>query len=54
MRVAAKKRPAKVRPRTPARIRKKRRRQRAGAHQHPELIGLGQSTAQLRCRSVRR
>jgi DNA segregation ATPase FtsK/SpoIIIE, S-DNA-T family len=43
VRVAAKKRPAKVRPRTPARVRKKtRRRSRARApHQHPELIGLG-------------
>jgi S-DNA-T family DNA segregation ATPase FtsK/SpoIIIE len=41
VRVAAKKRPAKVRPRTPARVRKKTRRRRTGAHQHPELIGLG-------------
>ncbi|HWQ02319.1 MAG TPA: DNA translocase FtsK 4TM domain-containing protein [Gaiellaceae bacterium] len=39
--MAAKKRPAKVRPRTPARVRKKTRRRRTGAHQHPELIGLG-------------
>ena len=41
MRVAAKKRPVKVRPRTPARVRKKTRKRRVGAHQHPELIGLG-------------
>jgi S-DNA-T family DNA segregation ATPase FtsK/SpoIIIE len=39
--MARKKRPSKVRPKSPARIRKKTRRRRASAHQHPELIGLG-------------
>src|SRR5581483_12296938 len=39
--MARKKRPSKVRPKSPARIRKKTRRRRAASHQHPELIGLG-------------
>ncbi|HZQ63761.1 MAG TPA: DNA translocase FtsK 4TM domain-containing protein [Gaiellaceae bacterium] len=39
--MARKKRPSKVRPKSPARIRKKTRRRRATSHQHPELIGLG-------------
>ena len=39
--MARKKRPRKLRPKTPARVRKQTRRRRAGAHQHPELIGLG-------------
>jgi DNA segregation ATPase FtsK/SpoIIIE, S-DNA-T family len=39
--MARKKRPVKVRPKSPARVRKKTRRRRASGHQHPELIGLG-------------
>jgi DNA segregation ATPase FtsK/SpoIIIE, S-DNA-T family len=39
VRVAAKKRPHKVRPKTPSRVKKRTRRSRG--HQHPELIGLG-------------
>jgi S-DNA-T family DNA segregation ATPase FtsK/SpoIIIE len=39
--MARKKRPSKVRPKSPARVRKKTRRRRAAGHQHPELIGLG-------------
>ncbi|HKP19679.1 MAG TPA: DNA translocase FtsK [Gaiellaceae bacterium] len=39
--MAAKKRPHKVRPKTPARVRKKTRRRRGAGYQHPELIGLG-------------
>jgi S-DNA-T family DNA segregation ATPase FtsK/SpoIIIE len=41
--MARKKRPSKVRPKSPARVRKKTRRRRTGtgSHQHPELIGLG-------------
>jgi S-DNA-T family DNA segregation ATPase FtsK/SpoIIIE len=39
--MARKKRPRKVRPKSPARIRKKTRRRSAASHQHPELIGLG-------------
>jgi DNA segregation ATPase FtsK/SpoIIIE, S-DNA-T family len=39
--MARKKRPSKVRPRSPARVRKKTRQRRAAGHQHPELIGLG-------------
>jgi S-DNA-T family DNA segregation ATPase FtsK/SpoIIIE len=40
--MARKKRPSKVRPRSPARVRRKTRKRRAAAaHQHPELIGLG-------------
>src|SRR6266496_730091 len=36
-----KKRKSKVRPRSPARVRKKSVKRRAGSHQHPELWGLG-------------
>jgi S-DNA-T family DNA segregation ATPase FtsK/SpoIIIE len=40
--MARKKRPTRVRPRSPARVKKKtRRRGSAASHQHPELIGLG-------------
>ena len=39
--MARKKRPSKVRPKSPARVRKRTRRRRASGHQHPELIGLG-------------
>ncbi len=39
--MARKKRPRKLRPKTPARVKKKTRRRRASGHQHPELIGLG-------------
>jgi S-DNA-T family DNA segregation ATPase FtsK/SpoIIIE len=39
--MARKKRPHKVRPKTPARVKKKTRRRGARSHQHPELIGLG-------------
>jgi S-DNA-T family DNA segregation ATPase FtsK/SpoIIIE len=39
--MARRKRPHKVRPRSPARVRKKSVKRRAGSHQHPELIGLG-------------
>jgi S-DNA-T family DNA segregation ATPase FtsK/SpoIIIE len=39
--MARKKRPVKVRPKSPARVRKKTRRRRSASHQHPELIGLG-------------
>jgi S-DNA-T family DNA segregation ATPase FtsK/SpoIIIE len=41
--MARKKRPARVRPKTPSRVKKRTRRKRAAApaHQHPELIGLG-------------
>jgi DNA segregation ATPase FtsK/SpoIIIE, S-DNA-T family len=39
--MARKKRPHKVRPKTPARVRKKTRRRGARSHHHPELIGLG-------------
>jgi S-DNA-T family DNA segregation ATPase FtsK/SpoIIIE len=38
--MARKKRPSKARPRSPARLRKKRRKRTRG-HQHPELIGIG-------------
>ena len=38
--MARKKRPSKVRPKSPARVRKKTRR-RSRSHHHPELIGLG-------------
>src|SRR5262245_41423834 len=42
--MARKKRPARVRPKTPSRVKKRTRRKAvtAPAHQHPELIGLGQ------------
>jgi S-DNA-T family DNA segregation ATPase FtsK/SpoIIIE len=39
--MARKKRSRKLRPKTPARIRKKTHRRRQASHQHPELIGLG-------------
>src|SRR5262245_50887890 len=41
--MARKKRPARVRPKTPSRVKKRTRRNAAAApaHQHPELIGLG-------------
>jgi S-DNA-T family DNA segregation ATPase FtsK/SpoIIIE len=40
--MARKKRPTKARPKSPARVRKKKRQRRAGgSHQHPELLGLG-------------
>jgi DNA segregation ATPase FtsK/SpoIIIE, S-DNA-T family len=39
--MARKKRPHKVRPKTPARVRRKTRRRGTRSHQHPELIGLG-------------
>jgi S-DNA-T family DNA segregation ATPase FtsK/SpoIIIE len=41
--MARKKRPARVRPKTPSRVKKRTRRKAAAApaHQHPELIGLG-------------
>jgi DNA segregation ATPase FtsK/SpoIIIE, S-DNA-T family len=41
--MARKKRPTKLRPKTPARVRKKKRARRSGqrGHQHPELAGLG-------------
>jgi DNA segregation ATPase FtsK/SpoIIIE, S-DNA-T family len=39
--MARRKRPHKVRPRSPARVRKKSVKRRAASHQHPELIGLG-------------
>jgi S-DNA-T family DNA segregation ATPase FtsK/SpoIIIE len=41
--MARKKRPARVRPKTPSRVKKRTRRKGAAtpAHQHPELIGLG-------------
>ena len=39
--MARKKRPAKLRPKTPARIRKRTRRKRSlRGHHHPELVGL--------------
>ena len=42
--MARKKRPSRLRPKTPARVRKRRRRARSGGsadHRHPELAGLG-------------
>src|SRR5262245_34706481 len=42
--MARKKRPARVRPKTPSRVKKRTQRRRSAArapHQHPELIGLG-------------
>jgi S-DNA-T family DNA segregation ATPase FtsK/SpoIIIE len=42
--MARKKRPARVRPKTPSRVKKRTRRKSAAsapAHQHPELVGLG-------------
>jgi S-DNA-T family DNA segregation ATPase FtsK/SpoIIIE len=43
--MARKKRPGKLRPKTPARVRKRRKRARgswgSGDHRHPELVGLG-------------
>ncbi len=41
MQVAARKRRSKVRPKSPARVRKRRTRRRPRGHQHPELVGLG-------------
>jgi DNA segregation ATPase FtsK/SpoIIIE, S-DNA-T family len=40
VRVAAKKRSRKLRPKTPSRVKRRRRKSR-GAQQHPELVGLG-------------
>jgi DNA segregation ATPase FtsK/SpoIIIE, S-DNA-T family len=39
--MARKKRPSKVRPRSPARVRRRTTRKRTRGHHHPELIGLG-------------
>jgi S-DNA-T family DNA segregation ATPase FtsK/SpoIIIE len=57
VRVAARKRPAKLRPKTPARIRKRRsqshrQRRRQRGHQHPELIGLALTALGLFLASV--
>ena len=45
--MAAKKRPTKVRPKTPSRIRKTRRKRRLSGSGHPELVGLGLLAAGL-------
>src|SRR6476659_2699693 len=37
----ARKRPAKVRPKTPARVKKRRKKNQPRSHHHPELLGLG-------------
>jgi S-DNA-T family DNA segregation ATPase FtsK/SpoIIIE len=39
--MARKKRPGKVRPKTPARVKKRTRTRRVRSHHHPELVGLG-------------
>src|SRR5207302_1192199 len=42
VRVAAKKRPSRLRPKTPSRVKRRKRKQRGPrGHQHPELVGLG-------------
>src|SRR5262249_45308630 len=42
--MARKKRPTKLRPKSPARIRKRKRKDRVRGHHHPELVGLGMAT----------
>jgi hypothetical protein len=39
--MARKKRPSRVRPKTPARVKKRQRTRRIRSHHHPELVGLG-------------
>jgi S-DNA-T family DNA segregation ATPase FtsK/SpoIIIE len=39
--MAQKRRAKRLRPKTPARVRKRKRTRRGSAHQHPELVGLG-------------
>jgi S-DNA-T family DNA segregation ATPase FtsK/SpoIIIE len=39
--MARKKRPLKLRPKTPSRVKRKKQKRRPRGHQHPELVGLG-------------
>jgi len=45
--MAQRKRPSRVRPKSPARVRKKKRERRQRGHQHHELLGLGLLAAGL-------